>query len=112
MGARSAGIKDLRHGYLVAEDWRDADLGVVRPRTVTQRLAGVRYHRVVGTLTTDPNHPLGRLVGDAMVLPGSAAASSAASNERPEEVTRIGGISHVALCNHAAVYPLLQAWLK
>ncbi len=111
MGARSAGIKDLRHGYLVAEDWRDADAGIKRPRTVNRRVAGVQYHRVVGTITADPDHPVGRWVGDTMVRPSSAAASAAASQERPDEVTRIGGVSHVGLSNDARVFSYLRAWL-
>jgi pimeloyl-ACP methyl ester carboxylesterase len=114
--ARSAGIKDLRHGYVVEEDWRDADPDALLQdgRTHAHWVEGVRYHRVVATLTEDPAHPMGRLFGDTMVRPGSAAASNPVHTmgDEPGEVAVVGGISHVGLANHPRVYEHLRAWLR
>lgn len=110
IGARSAGIKDLRYGHLVAADWQATARGHAHPRTPLQRIAGAQYHRVVGTLTADPNHPVGQVVGDALVRPDSAAATGLVA-EAPGEVERLGDVSHIALTNHARVYALLRAWL-
>ncbi len=114
--ARSAGIKDLGHGYVVEEDWRDADPDqlLTDGRTHRHWVDGVRYHRVVATLTEDPAHPMGRLVGDAMVRPSSAAASNLvhAMGQEPGELATVGGISHIGLANHPRIYQHIKAWLS
>ena len=114
--ARSAGIQDLRHGYIVEEDWRhdEGDPPAGGGRTHAPWVDGVRYHRIVATVTADPQHPLGRLVGDTMVRPASAAASRSAGgpDDHPGEVAVVGGISHIALANHPAVYAYLRVWLR
>lgn len=114
--ARSAGIKDLRHGYIIDDDWRDADPDVplADRRSKAKWLDGVPYHRIVSTLTADPQHPLGQLVGDTMVRPRSAAAVGPLhpAAEHPGEIARVGGISHIGLANHPAVYAHLRRWLE
>ena len=113
--ARSAGIKDLRHGYVVDEAWqgRDPDALVGDGRTHSHWIDGVRYHRIVATVSEDPAHPMGQLVGDTMVRPQSAAATNPvhALGNHPGEVAVIGGISHVGLANHPQVYKHLRRWL-
>ena len=72
---RSAGIKDLRFGNIVDEDWLEQDPDA-RVRTQPHRVHRLRRaeHLVVaGTVTTDPDHPLARIVGDALVTSSSAA---------------------------------------
>ncbi len=71
---RSAGIKDLRHGYLVDEEWagRDADapsFGRKHPPTLPQ---GVDHYVIASTVAADVETPLGKLLGDALVVPWSA----------------------------------------
>lgn len=107
--ARSAGIKDLRRGRVIEEDWRS----VPGAKPPSRWIDGVSYHRVVATLAADPESALGRLVGDAMVRPESAAASAAehGMSERPGEVAVVGGISHVGLSNHPRVYGHIRRWL-
>ena len=72
LGARSAGIKDLRHGAVVETDWPDDDVLVAFDLPEARLLPHVRYGVLAGTITTDPDHPAGRLVGDGMVRIGSA----------------------------------------
>jgi len=113
--ARSAGIKDLRYGYVVEDDWRGhhPDELLKDRRTHACWLDGVRYHRVVATLTEDPAHLVGQLVGDNMVRPASAAASHPlhAAADSGGEIVHVGSLSHVALANHPDVYVHLKRWL-
>jgi hypothetical protein len=85
LAGRSAGIRDLHHGAL-------------------PRLPGhITYHAVAASLTRDPSHPAGWLVGDGMVRPASALVAG--------QGHRLGGISHQGLLNHPAVYDRLRTWL-
>jgi hypothetical protein len=112
---RSAGIRDLRHGSLVDEDWRERDpdaLGAVACKEVPL-LAGAMHCFVSATLTRDPNHPLGRLLGDVLVLKPSASGQSRARRIpfREEHGHHVGGTHHLALLNHREVYVRLRDWL-
>ncbi len=72
---RSAGIKDLRFGAILDEDWQEQDPGAFE-RTHPHRVRGLRRTRylvIVGSVTADPEHPLARIIGDALVTPSSAA---------------------------------------
>lgn len=123
---RSAGIKDLRHGALVDEDWlgKDPDALVDEGRASVPLLPGVAYHFVSATLTQDPEHPLGQLIGDLLVrLPSASGPSnSGPSNSGPSNsgpaverehfpiaTTRFGGVMHHQLQNHPAVYEVIRA---
>ena len=90
LGARSAGIKNLRRGFA-----RDA----------MPLVAGARHHLVAATLTADPRHPLGRVVGDLLVLTPSAHGVEA------ESLSHVGGHDHFDLLNSPALDDLLRAWL-
>ncbi len=67
---RSSGIRDLRRGSLVDEDWRDQDRDALRARACAEvpLLPDATHCFVSATVTRDPMHPLGRLVGDWLVL--------------------------------------------
>lgn len=108
---RSAGIKDLRHGALVDEDWLGRDPDALRDegRREVPLLPGVAYHFVSATVTRDPAHPLGHLVGDLLVRVPSARGP-AFSLERPFaiETAGFGGVLHHQLQNHPAVYEVLR----
>lgn len=112
---RSAGIKDLRHGALLDEDWvgRDPDALLDPGRRKVPLLPGVAYHFVSATLTRDPEHPLGRIVGDLLVRVPSALAPGDEAERRQErrfeiETHRFGGVLHHQLQNHPAVYALVR----
>jgi pimeloyl-ACP methyl ester carboxylesterase len=106
---RSAGIKDLRHGALVDEDWlgKDPDALVDPGRAEVPLLPGVAYHFVSAALTQDPQHPLGQLIGDLLVREASAHGPQL-SEHFPIETARFGGVLHHQLQNHPAIYQVLK----
>jgi pimeloyl-ACP methyl ester carboxylesterase len=112
---RSAGIRDLRHGSLVDEDWRDRDPDALRRVACREvpLLEGATHCFVAATVTRSPHHPIGRLVGDTLVLPPSASGRSRTRRIpfREEHGAHLGGTHHIALLNHPEVYELLRAWL-
>ena len=73
---RSAGIRDLRHGSLVDRDWEGRDPDALRAAACAEvpLLPGAMHCFVSASITRDPQHPLGRLLGDALVLEPRAAA--------------------------------------
>jgi alpha-beta hydrolase superfamily lysophospholipase len=110
---RSAGIRDLRHGSLVDEDWRDRDPDALRAAATAEvpLHPGASHAFVSATVTREGGHPLGRLVGDTLVL-----APSAEGRERDQRLAfdaglRLGGTHHLALLRHPAVRERLCAWL-
>jgi pimeloyl-ACP methyl ester carboxylesterase len=90
---RSGGIRDLRRGSLVDDDWQDRDPDALRAVACQEipLLEGARHCFVSAT-------------GDLLVLGSSAAPW------RDEEAFRVKG-SHFALLNHPAVYDRLRDWL-
>jgi pimeloyl-ACP methyl ester carboxylesterase len=112
---RSAGIRDLRQGSLVDADWRDRDPDVLRAEACQEvpLLEGATHCFVAATISADPRHPLGRLIGDALVLEASASGRSR-TRRIPFEAEHglvLGGTHHIALLNHPAVYDRLREWL-
>lgn len=112
---RSAGIRDLRHGSLVDEDWRDLDPDELRAAALAEvpLLEGATHHFVAACVTRSPRHPVGRLVGDWLVLGPSASGRSRTRRIgfAAEHGLELGGTHHLALLNHPAVYERLRAWL-
>jgi pimeloyl-ACP methyl ester carboxylesterase len=112
---RSAGIRDLRSGSLVDEDWRDRDPEALRAAACKEMplLEGAAHHFVAATVTADARHPVGRLIGDWMVLQPSASGRSRTRviGLRDEDGAHVGGAHHFALLNHPAVYDCLREWL-
>ncbi len=90
---RSGGIRDLRRGSLVDEDWRGRDPDALRAVACQEipLLDGARHCFVSAT-------------GDLLVLGRSAAPW------RGEEAVRVKG-GHFALLNHPQVYERLRGWL-
>jgi hypothetical protein len=112
---RSAGIRDLRQGSLVDEDWEGRDPDALRAAACRELplLEGATHCFVAATLTRSARHPVGRLLGDALVLEASASGRSRARRIpfRTEDGMHLGGAHHLALLNHPAVYERLRAWL-
>lgn len=90
---RSEGIADL-----------EAGLGDEVPP-----LPGVRY-RLVSATVRDEHHPVSRLVGDLLVLAGSARAHRVALPE--PEVLHLSDTHHLELLNHPEVHEALRRWLR
>ena len=103
---RSAGIRDLRHGSLVDEDWSDRDPDALRAAACREvpLLEGATHCFVAATITRSPRHPVARALGDWLVLEASAS-------HRTQESLHVGGAHHLALLNHPQVYERLSGWL-
>jgi pimeloyl-ACP methyl ester carboxylesterase len=112
---RSGGIRDLRQGSLVDEDWRDRDPDALKAEACAEipLLEGATHCFVSATVTRSDRHPLGRLIGDTLVLKPSATGRGRTHRIPFEEEYghHLGGAHHFALLNHPAVYDKLRAWL-
>jgi PGAP1-like protein len=116
LATRSAGIKDLRRGTLVEEDWsgRDLDAPGSAAHTAVPLSDGARHFVVVATLARDPDGPVGALLGDLMVSPRSATGDTGGADQLafpPDAVCRLGGLTHLDLLNHPRVYAQVKRWL-
>jgi len=115
VNARSAGVKDLRFGSCIEEDWRDHDPDeLLRDRcTDVPFLEHATYYFIGVTLTRDRRHPAAYALGDLLVQFPSASGRGR-GRHIPFEVERgrhIGGLHHFDLLTHPAVYDQLHAWL-
>ncbi len=113
---RSSGIRDLRQGSLVDEDWRDRDPEALRAAACEEvpLLEGATHCFVSATVTRSARHPVGRVVGDTLVLQPSASGRSRTRKLGFEDEfgLHIGATNHIALLNHPAVYEKLREWLR
>ncbi|MFC4376400.1 lipase family alpha/beta hydrolase [Nocardia halotolerans] len=113
---RSAGIRDLRQGSLVDEDWRDLDVDALRARAVREvpLIPGAEHYFVTATVTHSPKHPLGLVIGDGMVLTGSGSGVGRTRRIGFEAGNglHVPGANHFSLLNHEAVYAALRGWLS
>jgi pimeloyl-ACP methyl ester carboxylesterase len=116
LDARSAGIKDLRHGYILDEEWagKDPDQVFADARLNVPLLDGVGYYFVAATITRDPAHPVGQLLGDLLVrLPSASGAAREPSRRIPFRSGAVfSGMDHIHLANHPAVYEALREQLR
>ena len=112
---RSAGIRDLRHGSLVDEDWRGRDPNALRAAACREvpLLAGATHCFVSATVTRDPRHPLGRMLGDILVLVPSATGRGRTRRIPFDDQHghHVSPAHHLALLNHPEVYARLREWL-
>ena len=112
LDSRSSGVKDLRYGYTVDEEWagRNPDEVFADARENVPLVEGVGYYFLAATISHDPEHPLGELLGDLMVRLPSAIG------EAPEPARRIHfsggtvfpGMNHIHIANHPDVYEALR----
>ncbi|MDQ6836521.1 MAG: alpha/beta hydrolase [Actinomycetota bacterium] len=113
---RSAGTKDLGYGYVVDEDWdgHDADAFWSNTGTVVPFLKSANHYFVSATLSRDAGAPLGRLVGDLLVLRPSAWSHEGHGERLQFPIDRyshLGGATHFDLLNHPAVWGQIKRWL-
>lgn len=116
LNLRAAGIKDLRHGFCLEDDWRHVDQDVLRlqaPRP-TRAPDHVRWFVAAGT-HGDPGRWLATLVGDGLVRMPSARGlgfGTPAPGVLPAAEVRVfPGTGHMALMNDPAVLEQVLAWL-
>jgi pimeloyl-ACP methyl ester carboxylesterase len=113
---RSAGIRDLRQGSLVDADWRDCDPDALRAVACREvpLLEGATHCFVAATVTRSGRDPVGRLLGDCLVLQTSASGRSRTRRIPFDEGygAHVGGTHHLALLNHPRVYERMLRWLE
>lgn len=116
LNARSSGIKDLRYGYLLEEDWsgHDPDRFARRMATEIPFLHSANHYFVSASISHNPDGVAGRLVGDLLVV-GSSAWAQAGRGKRLafpiDHYRHVGGIHHFKVLNHPAVYEQIRKWL-
>jgi pimeloyl-ACP methyl ester carboxylesterase len=113
VNARSAGIKDLRFGACIEEDWCDCDPDELlndRCHDVPC-LPGATFYFIAATISRGEGSPLGTVVGDLLVRVPSASGAGSRRRVPFAEGRRIGGLTHFDLLNHPAVYDRIRAWL-
>jgi hypothetical protein len=114
---RSGGIKDLRHGNLLDEDWQGHDPDRVRPdtRKVVPLLPEVEYYFAAATLGRDRRDRLGQLLGDLLVRLDSAVGSHKDDVRRlhikPENCRIFHEKNHFDLLDDARVQRQVVQWL-
>jgi pimeloyl-ACP methyl ester carboxylesterase len=114
LNARSVGIKDLRFGSCVEEDWSDCDPDeFLRDRcNEVPFLPDTAYYFIGATLSRGP---VGTLLGDLLVrLPSASGRGNGRGRRIPFEVDNgreLSGLTHFDLLNHPAVYDQLRTWI-
>jgi pimeloyl-ACP methyl ester carboxylesterase len=110
---RSAGIKDLRFGAIHDEDWAEQDPDArhrIHPHR-RHKLRRTSHLVIAGTVTADPEHPVARRLGDALVTSSSAAGLVDEGELFPGAVIRVfPKLTHNALARHPDVYEAIAAW--
>jgi pimeloyl-ACP methyl ester carboxylesterase len=112
---RSVGIKDMRFGNCVEEDWCDCDPDeFLRDRCQeVPFLPTAAYYFVGATLTERPDG-LGGLIGDMLVQYPSASGSGR-RRRIPFELDNglhLGRAHHMRLLNHPDVYAQIRDWIQ
>ena len=74
INSRSSGIKDLRFGYVLDDDWtgKDPDTDLRDDRNDVPMAPNVTYGFLAATFWQDAEHPLGQMLGDLLVSVPSA----------------------------------------
>lgn len=115
LDTRSAGIVDLRHGYISAEEWEGQDLteqwGL--DRIAAAPLAHAEYHFVAATLGATQGHPFSSVLGDLLVHFSSATGvgrqGAIVDGARFEYLP---SAHHFALLNHPRIGDWLVEWIN
>ena len=108
---RSAGIRDLFHGYLTDDDWRESDADAIYQMVCqdVELLPTAAHLVVMATVTRSPRHPLGRIIGDGLVRGPSATGRNKWRHIgfADDAAFELGRANHFTLLNNSEVY----AWL-
>jgi pimeloyl-ACP methyl ester carboxylesterase len=112
----SAGIKDLRYGYILEEDWADCttDTCLRNHRHDSPLLESSNHYAISVTVTIDPSHPLGQLVGDLLVQPASAHGRVGRHQHiafHVEGGRELGGMHHLDLLSRRDIWAEMRSIL-
>ena len=116
LATRSVGIKDLRFGDVLADDWAAlTDLDDLRPEpeTCPALLEGADHYYIGATVGRRHDTVAARVLGDALV-PFASASGEGKVRRLGLAVDRgrhLGGLHHFDLLNHPRVYAVLRDWL-
>jgi pimeloyl-ACP methyl ester carboxylesterase len=114
---RSAGVKDLRHGYLTDEDWQKekSDRLFYRHKNKTPLLKNADHYLICGTISKVAGSRMGKLFGDGLVHPASGTGKgllkSSAIPFLEEHCKIIPGVSHSRLQRSQEVYDQIKVWV-
>ncbi|MEN9448779.1 MAG: hypothetical protein RJA25_2069, partial [Bacteroidota bacterium] len=113
---RSAGIKDLRYGYLVDEDWetQHPDEFLTNNKTVIPILDTVDYFLITGSLTNTPEDLINEWFGDSLVRKKSATGQSKTIHHLDFDLKHhkeINGLTHLGLVYSKQVYEQIKIWI-
>ena len=110
VNGRSVGIKDLRFGAIVEDDWRGIDPDALLHNAVGEHslAPGIDHHFVAGVVTSNPTHPVGVAVGDLIVR---SASGTGGGHLEPENAVVVGGKNHFELLNEPEVLDCVMGWL-
>jgi pimeloyl-ACP methyl ester carboxylesterase len=115
LNARSVGIKDLRYGACVDEDWsecEDPDEFLRDRCTEVPFLPDAHYYFIGATLM---DGPVGAALGDLLVrIPSASGRGNGRGRSIPFEIDNgheLTGLTHMDLLNHPAVYEQLRTWI-
>lgn len=112
LNLRSDGIKDLRFGALLDDDWAESDPDeFLRDRCrEVPFLPGATYHFVA---TSAAPRYLGAVLGDHLVRPSSASGRGQRRRVPfpAESGLTLTGLHHFDLLNHPDIYVRLREWL-
>jgi pimeloyl-ACP methyl ester carboxylesterase len=112
VNGRSVGIKDLRYGACLEEDWCDCDADEL----LTDRCHDVPFlpHATFYFVAATLDGVSGELLGDLLVRYPSAAGAGRKRHVpfALEDGHHVRGLTHFELLNHPAVYEQMRAWLQ
>jgi triacylglycerol esterase/lipase EstA (alpha/beta hydrolase family) len=117
LNLRSSGIKDLRYGYLVEEDWLEIDCDAFLRKAACEIPfpATANHYFVCATLARERDAPVSRIIGDMLVLPASAWHHEGRGKRLRfpvDHYRHVGGANHFDLLNHPAIYEQIRRWLS
>lgn len=110
LNVRSAGIKDLRFGAIAEDDWGGFDPDALLRNSVGDHPLppDIDHHFVTGVMTSDPNHPVGVVMGDLVVRPASGTGGRQLA---PTNVVVLGGLRHYEVLGDPAVIDRVMGWV-
>ncbi|HET6867218.1 MAG TPA: alpha/beta fold hydrolase [Solirubrobacteraceae bacterium] len=116
LNVRSSGIKDLRYGYLVDECWMDQACDAYLRNTAKEIpfLPTARHYFICATLSREADAPVGRIIGDLLVLQPSAWAHEGRGRRLRfpiEHYYHLGKANHFDLLNHPAIFDQMRRCL-
>ncbi len=115
LDSRSAGIVDLRHGYITADEWEGQDLTARwgLDRIAAAPLPHAEYHFVAATVGATQRHPFSAVMGDLIVHFSSAAGIGRRGPiVETAQLEYLPSAHHLALLNHPRVADWLVTWIR